>query len=122
MDQPSPIKYMKIREAAERLAVAENTIRNAIHHGRLTAYKIMGTYRIRPDDLEAFVATCRVSSRSATTSQPASAATKARRFKHLDAQRSLASWQRQGVVADRQDECSAPSSSSSCDPSTQRAS
>jgi excisionase family DNA binding protein len=87
MDDETHKAYLKIPEAAARLDVAGNTIRNAIRAGKLTAYKILGTYRIKPEDLDAFIRSCRVEVRVREAATPApKAAARARTFKHLDGQ------------------------------------
>jgi excisionase family DNA binding protein len=118
-----PNQYLTVRKAAERLDVADNTIRNAIRSGKLKAYKILSTYRIKPEDLDSFIESCRVDdSVRATAPLVRSRAEVGRPFKHLDGRRSLAAWQRQGVAVGPPGGHSAQSSGSSYDPSAQKAS
>ncbi len=51
---PFPGDFVTIKEAAAKLGVSYGTIRNAILAGKLAAFKILGTYRIQPADLDAF--------------------------------------------------------------------
>jgi excisionase family DNA binding protein len=101
------------------LSVAYGTIRNAILAGKLTAYKIMGTYRIRPEDLDAFVESCRVEP-GRRASQPPASKSKAggSAFTNLDGARLLDAWRRRGVRSARRGGRNVPSSGSSCGPST----
>jgi excisionase family DNA binding protein len=116
MDQPTPKKYLRIRDAAERLDVAYNTIRNEILDGRLPACKVRGTYRIRPEDLDDYIRAYRIEApgRTATPSAPRPSATT---LKHLDGARLLAAWTAQGVRVPRPGGGSARSSASTHDPS-----
>jgi len=113
-----PADFLTINQAAERLSVAYGTIRNAILAGRLAAYKIMGTYRIRHEDLDAYVGSCRVE-RGPQAGLPPAARVKAggAAFTHLDGDRLLDAWRRQGVPAGRPRGRNARSSGSSSDPS-----
>ncbi len=113
-----PADFLTINQAAERLSVAYGTIRNAIVAGRLVAYKIMGTYRIRPEDLDAFIESCRVE-HGRQGSRPPSPKSEAggAAFTHLDGDRLLDAWRRQGVLAGRPRARNARSSGSSCGPS-----
>src|SRR4051812_6677286 len=122
-DDPRTGPSLTINQAATRLNLSYNTIRNLILKGKLTAYKFLGTYRIRPGDLDAFVESCKVDS-GRQASQPPAPGAKAggSPFKHLDGQRSLAAWRRQGVAADPPDEHTSRSPGSSCGPSTPPAS
>ena len=113
MDDDNHKAYLRIPEAAARLDVARNTISNAIHAGKLTAYKVLGTYRIKPEDLDAFIRSCRVEARVREAPPPApKVAARARTFKHLDGQRSLDAWRRRGEAVDPPGGHSAPSSRS----------
>lgn len=44
------------RTLAERLAVSDRTIRDWIRRGELPSYKLGGSRRIDPDDVESFLA------------------------------------------------------------------
>lgn len=113
-----PAEFLTITQVANRLSVAYGTIRNAILSGRLTAYKIMGTYRIRPADLDAFIGSCRGERGSATGLPPAPRAkTGGAAFTHLDGDRLLDAWRRQGVLADPPRARNARSSGSTRGPS-----
>lgn len=106
--------FLTIRQSSERLGVAYNTIRNAILAGRLPAYKILGTYRIKPEDLDAFVEGCRVEAGGRATAGPP--APRPTTLKHLDGERLRDAWIRQGVRPPRRGGRSAPSSGSSDGP------
>ena len=116
---PPTEPLLTIRRAAERLGVAYGTIRNAIATGKLVGYRILGTYRIKPEDLDAFVENCRIRPSRPNSKSPARGAKAGgSRFKHVDAQRSLAAWRRQGEAADPPCAHMSQSPESSCDPST----
>jgi len=87
--------FLTIPEVAGQLRVAQNTVRNEIKAGRLAAFRVRGAYRVRPEDLAAYVEGCRVESdgRAATT-PPARRATT---LKHLDGVKLLDTWTRRGV-------------------------
>ena len=120
---PHTAPCLTINQAATRLNLSYNTVRNLIQTGRLIAYKFMGTYRIKPEDLDTFVENCRIGP-SRPKGQPPAPGAKAGGgpFKHLDGQRSLAAWRRQGEAADPEDAHMSQSPGSSCDPSTPPAS
>lgn len=113
-----PADFLTINQAAGQLSVAYGTIRNAILAGRLAAYKIMSTYRIRPADLDAYVESCRIE-RGRQANRPPAPGAKAggAAFTHLDGDRLLDAWRRQGVPAGRPRARNARSSGSSSDPS-----
>ena len=114
---------LTIHLAATRLNLSYNAVRNLILTGRLIAYKFMGTYRIKPEDLDAFVENCRIRPSRPNSKSPARGAKAGgSRFKHVDAQRSLAAWRRQGEAADPEDAHMTQSPESSCDPSAPPAS
>ena len=48
-------RYLKLGEAARLIGVSEKTVRRAVKRGDLEARFFGGAYRIREDDLEAFV-------------------------------------------------------------------
>jgi excisionase family DNA binding protein len=106
---------LTIKQIAERLNVANNTVRNAIKKGQLTAYKFMGTYRVREEDLAGYIASCRVEARGREPEPPT---LKATTLKHLDGARLRAAWTAQGVRVPRPGGDSARSSGSTRDPST----
>ena len=110
---------LSIKQVSRRLNVAYNTIRNAILGGRLTAFRIQGAYRIREEDLAAYLENCRIGPSRPTSQPPAPTATAGgSAFKNLDGERLLDAWRRRGVLADPPRARSARSSSSSRDPST----
>jgi len=49
-------KFLTAREVAERWAVGHHTVLEWIRRGRLPATRLVGTYRIRPEDVEAMEA------------------------------------------------------------------
>ena len=104
---------LSIKQVSRRLNVAYNTIRNAILGGRLTAFRIQGAYRIREEDLAAYLETCRIEARGREARPPA---LKATTLKHLDGARLRAAWTQQGVHVPQTDEHSTRSSGSSRGP------
>lgn len=113
--QPMASQYMSIQQAAERLSVAYNTVRNAILAGKLTAYRVLGTYRIKVEDLDAFIEAGRVEKKGREAKPPAP---RASALKHLNGARLRAAWTAQGVRLPRQGGHSAASSEPSGGPST----
>ncbi len=47
-------KYLIVREAAKRLDISEEAVRDLINNKELKAVKI-GQWRIKPDELERFI-------------------------------------------------------------------
>ncbi|MEI8348700.1 MAG: helix-turn-helix domain-containing protein [Candidatus Omnitrophota bacterium] len=47
-------KYLTVREAATRLDISEESVRDLINEKELKAVKI-GQWRIKPDELERFI-------------------------------------------------------------------
>ena len=107
---------LSIKQVSRRLNVAYNTIRNAIRGDRLIAYLIEGTYRIREEDLAAYLETCRIEARGREARPPA---LKATTLKHLDGARLRAAWTRQGVRVPPPSGGSARSSGPTGDPSAE---
>ena len=106
---------LSIKQVSRRLNVAYNTVRNAILAGRLTAFRIQGAYRIREEDLAAYLETCRVTARGREARPPA---LKTTTLKHLDGAQLRAAWTRQGVRVPPTGGGSARSSGSTGGPST----
>jgi excisionase family DNA binding protein len=50
-----PDGFLTVRQVAERLHVADNTVRNLINSGRLRAYRFSGAIRVGEADLDAFI-------------------------------------------------------------------
>ena len=120
---PLTVLYLTIHQIAERLSVSEGSIRNEIRAGNLRAYRFRGAYRVAQEDLTEYIASCRVKQAQRATKPPIPAKKMGGSpFKHLDGQRSLASWRRRGVAVDPPDGRNARSSGSSYDPSTPRGS
>lgn len=57
---------LTLRAAAAQLAVSERTIRREIADGRLLAIRVRGCFRIRPEDLAAYLDAQCQSAKSAT--------------------------------------------------------
>ncbi len=107
-------EFLTIPEVAGQLRVAQNTVRNEIKAGRLAAYRFRGAFRIRPEDLAAYVEGCRVESGGrAATSSPAPRATT---LTHLDGAKLRDAWTRQGVRPPRRGGRNVPSCESSDGP------
>src|SRR4051812_39387377 len=113
--------FLTIHEAAATLRVADGTIRNLINSGKLPAFKILGTYRVRAEDLRGFVEGCRVIPKGRKR-KPRTFKAGGSPFKYLDAQRLLAAWQQQGEIADPPGEHTPQLPVSSYDPSAPPAS
>ncbi|HQR23124.1 MAG TPA: excisionase family DNA-binding protein [Burkholderiaceae bacterium] len=58
---------LTLRQVAERLHVSERTVRREIADGRLRAVKLRSLYRIRPEDLQAYLAAQPAACPSATS-------------------------------------------------------
>jgi excisionase family DNA binding protein len=115
------MSYLTVKEAAGRLQVSAGTIYQLCAEKRLAHVRVgsgRGTIRISEEALEQFVRGATVLPLAETAPSPPTTNGGQVGFKHLDAERLLAAWRRQGVLADPPDERNAPSSSSSCDPST----
>lgn len=50
-------------ETAERLGMSERSLRRAVAEGRITHYRLGRLIRFRPEDVEAYLASCRVDAR-----------------------------------------------------------
>lgn len=111
-----PSEYLTVGQAATRLNVADNTIRNAIKAGRLVAYKFLGAYRITHEDLTAFVEGSRVGGKGREV-KPTPPVAKSTTLKHLDGEKLRAAWTAQGIRAPRTGAGNALSSASRCGPS-----
>ena len=98
--------FLTIREAANILRVSEGTIRNAVGSGRLRAFRFGnrgGSIRIATADLDDYIAGAATTPLASRTSAPTGG-----QFKHLDASKLLAAWQRQGVVGKQQRKTTVP--------------
>ena len=118
-ESATPGPYLAIKQAAERLSMSYGSVRNEIRSGKLRAYRFRGAYRIHADDLAAYVESCQVETTPRKEKPPAPArGSGGSAFTNLDGARLLDAWRRRGVRAARRGGRSAPSSGSSCDPST----
>lgn len=113
-DGPPTGPSLTIKQVRQRLNVSDNTVLNAIKAGKLAAFKFLGTYRVRKEDLAAYVESCRVPARGPEAKPPAPGPTT---LKHLDGSRLRAAWTARGVRAARPGGGSARSSGSTRDPS-----
>ena len=114
-------------EKAEQLQVSVATVYVLCNRGKLPHVRIgvgRGTIRIREEDLTDFLETETV--RMATKAEPSPRTARTSSgpsvFTQLNQERLHEAWRQQGVLADQPGADSAPSSSSSCDPSTPPAS
>jgi excisionase family DNA binding protein len=96
MPEHSQPEFLSITQAAARLGVVYNTVRNAILAGDLVAFKFRGTYRIRSEDFDSVVQACRYEPRGRATPAPTPKVA-ASTLKHLDGARLRESWRTQGV-------------------------
>ena len=120
---PLTVLYLTIHQIAERLSVSEGSIRNEIRAGNLRAYRFRGAYRVAQEDLTEYIASCRVKQAQRATKPPIPAKKMGGSgLRHLDGQRSLAAWRRQGEAADPPSAHMSQSPEPSCDPSTPPAS
>ena len=118
---------LTVRQVAEHLQVSVATIYCLCAQGKLPNVRIgvgRGTIRIREEDLADFLETETV--RLATRAEPSPRTARAHGgpsvFTQLNQERLHEAWRQQGVLADQPGADSAPSSSSSCDPSAPPAS
>lgn len=116
---PSPGVYLAIKQAAKLLNMSYGSVRNEIQLGKLRAYRFRGAFRIHTNDLATYIESCQVvmTPRHEKPLAPGAGA-ESSTFTHLDGARLLDAWRRRGVRADRRGGRNAPSSGSSCDPST----
>src|SRR5262245_59207602 len=119
---PRLMALLTIKQVAERLNVCPATVYDLCARRKLRHVRIggsgRGTIRIDEADLEAFLASAAVQPDEPAAPQPPRAKGRgASGFTNLDADRLLAAWRQQGVLADQPGVRSAPSSGSSCDPS-----
>jgi excisionase family DNA binding protein len=104
---------LSVKDVAARLKVSLATVYNLIQDAEIECYRIgrgRGTVRVSEDQLQAYLEKARKQGgvRMPRPAQQPPGQT----FKHLDGDRLLDAWRRQGVIADRPDEDSAPSSGS----------
>lgn len=100
---------LRASEVAVRLNCSLSTVYQLIESGRLPSHHVgmRKGIRVTEADLQAYVDRCRSVRRQA----PAAPQMKnGSPFKHLDGERLLDAWHRQGVRADRPNAGSAPSS------------
>ena len=103
------MKLLTVRETAEALSVSPSLVYRLVSEGALRCFRIgKGALRFREEDIQEYLNRCVVEvglgSRQAASSKPG------RPFKHLDAERLLDSWHRQGVRIGRQGERTAQTS------------
>src|SRR4051812_19722986 len=103
-----------VRQVAERLRVSTATVYQLCADQKLPHFRVgagRGTIRIREEDLEDFLRRAMVQPKGPDVPRPSPpASTHGPIFTSLDGDRLLDAWRRQGVLADRQDGRSAPSS------------
>ena len=100
---------LRVNQVARRLNLSLSTVYQLIESGRLPSHNVgmRKGIRVAESDLLAYVEQCR----SVRRQIPATVPTKnGSPFKHLDADRLLDAWRRQGVHVDRPGAGSAPSS------------
>lgn len=98
--QPSAERLVIVRDVALQLNVSPACIYALAKKGLLIGHKIgvgRGTWRFRPEDVDAYLASAKQGSQTLPTLRREP---KASSFKHLDGERLRAAWQRQGVAAD----------------------
>lgn len=107
--RPAEERLLRVNEVAQRLNLSLSTVYQLVESGRLTSHCVgmRKGIRVAESDLLAYVEQCR----SARRQRPAPAPKKnGSPFKHLDAERLLDAWRRQGVRAGRPNADNAPSS------------
>lgn len=100
---------LRVRDVAQRLNISLSKAYELINRGRIVHCRFEGAIRVTEEDLQDYIASCKKGrgprlderNRSPRPGQP---------FKHLDAERLLDAWRRQGVRADRPNAGNAPSS------------
>jgi len=93
---------LRVRDIAVRLNISLSKAYELINRGRISSCRFEGAIRVSEEDLEDYIARCkkgrgpRLENRhcSPRPGQP---------FKHLDGDRLLAAWRRQGVGFDPPD-------------------
>lgn len=58
-ENDSAVEWLTIDECAIRLRVGYKTIWTAIQKKKLTAYRVLGSYRVKPSDLDQWLEKCR---------------------------------------------------------------
>ncbi|MHB8439035.1 MAG: helix-turn-helix domain-containing protein [Acidimicrobiales bacterium] len=57
---PEPVRWLSTKEAAEQLGVTLRSLYRFIDEGSLRAYKFGRVIRLRPEDVDVFVESCRI--------------------------------------------------------------
>ena len=111
------MELLTAKQVASLLNVSKSLVYRLKDEGVLPFYKVgRSAVRFIRHDVEEYLTSCQGNKESkggARRGPP-----RLRSFKHLDGERLLAAWQRQGVDVSPPGERSAPPSSSSCAPST----
>ena len=102
-------RLLRVNEVGDRLNLSLSAVYQLIESGRLPSHCVgmRKGIRVAESDLLAYVEQCRSARRQAPASAPRKNGAP---FKHLDAERLLDAWRRQGVRADRPNAGSAQSS------------
>lgn len=109
IQNPTDERFLRVNEVAQRLNLSLSTVYQLIESGRLPSHCVgmRKGIRVAESDLLAYVEWCRSARRQAPAPAPKKNGSP---FKHLDAERLLDAWRRQGVRADRPNAGSAQSS------------
>jgi excisionase family DNA binding protein len=114
--------FFTVRQVADRLAVAPATIYLLCSQQRIDHIRVgvgRGAIRISAEAVNRFIERATVQPESMAGARlRTTAATGPNVFKELDQDRLLEAWRQRGELVDPPDERSAPSSASSCGPST----
>lgn len=108
-EQPAEERFLRVYEVAQRLNLSLSTVYQLVESGRLPSHNVglKKGIRVAESDLLSYVERCRSARRQA----PAPALAKnGAPFKHLNGERLLDAWRRQGVRAGRPNAGNAPSS------------
>lgn len=100
---------LRVRDVAARLNCSLSTVYQLIGIGRIPSHQIglSRAIRISEEDLQIYLEQSRAVRRRVPAAAPAQSGAP---FRHLDGERLRAAWRRQGVLSDRKDADSAPSS------------
>jgi excisionase family DNA binding protein len=90
---------LRVRDVALRLNISLSKAYELINQGRITHCRFEGAIRVAEDDLEDYIARCK-KGRGPRSEERKRSPRPGTAFKHLDGDRLLAAWRRQGVGFD----------------------
>jgi len=89
-----------VKEVAGMLRLALSTVYQLIESGKLPAYKLGGTYRVRKSDVESFLDSSRVEKQPKRTARARRGTTNRRTLQELDTSRLRRAWSARGAALD----------------------